>query len=214
MFTFDRAVSEGRATQGDNQNGKGDFFTDLLRALLKNCSGKNLSARPPQPGLVFRRHALDAAYPTIGDDVEVLIETKVLGAPKNPRNPSQRNPLGRRGSSDLDKRLKEAGLKTIDLKAEGARRAGQGGGPTGDFVSWLRRCKPSCYLLLAVRVIGEADLALTLRQASAANMVMDGCGIVCYAPDKRGRYILQDVDTQLELDRVLSRICVQLRNLP
>jgi hypothetical protein len=209
MWEFDAGFERGQATQGDNQNGKGDFFTDLICVLLEACSERTLSFRPRVPGLIFRENNLDAAYPPAGA-VEVLIETKVAGAPKTSRNPSQQNPRGRRGSADLDKRVKEAGFKTIDLKAEWARVAGQGGGPGGDFVTWLRRSKPSCYLLLAVRVIDGADLRQAVRMAEAANQMMDGCGLVCYEPGA-GRYRLREVPTALELDRVFSRICAQLR---
>src|SRR5215208_912138 len=141
MWDFDQNFALGLADQGDNQNGKGDFFTDLIALLLENCSGKQLHGRGAVPGLIFPNHALDTTYPGKGT-VEVLVETKVAGAPKSLRNPSQRNPRGRAGSADLDKRIKEAGLKTIDLKAEWARNAGQGGGPTSDLLTWLRQSKP------------------------------------------------------------------------
>jgi hypothetical protein len=211
IWKFDQNFTVGIADQGDNQNGKGDFFTDVICVLLGRCSGKELQPRPGVHGLIFRNHNLDAAYPGEGS-LEVLIETKIAGAPKGVRNPGQRNPLGRRGSADLDKRIKEAGLKTIDLKAEWARLEGRGHGPTGDFLSWLKRVKPSCYLLLALRVIDESDLRAAVRFAEAADQVMDACGLVCYQPIE-GHYVLREVPTRLELDRVFSRICDQLRDL-
>lgn len=211
MWAFDHNFAIGIANQGDNQNGKGDFFTDLTCVLLERCSGKVIEFRPSVNGRIFRNHNLDAAYPALGP-VEVLIETKIAGAPKSPRNPLQRSALGRPGSSDLDKRIKEAGLKTIDLKAEWARIEGLGGGPSGDFITWLRRSKPSCYLLLAVRTIDGADFLRAVRAADAANSVMDACGLVCYEP-AGDHYELRKVPTHLEMDRVMSRICDQLRAL-
>lgn len=157
MWGFDQNFAAGLADQGDNQNGKGDFFTDLTALLLENCSGKELHGRGAVPGLIFPNHNLDTSYPRTGT-VEILIETKAAGAPKSLRNPRQKNPQGRAGSSDLDKRVKEAGLKTIDLKAEWARTAGQGGGPTSDLLTWLRRSKPLSFLFLAIRVVDEKDL--------------------------------------------------------
>lgn len=211
MWDFDHNFAEGIANQGDNQNGKGDFFTDLVCILLERCSGKVLDSRPGVHGRIFRNHNLDAAY-SVSDSVEVLIETKIAGAPKTFRNPSQKNALGRRGSADLDKRVKEAGLKTIDLKAEWARVAGRGGGPTSDFITWLRNCKPTCYLLLAIRVIDDNDLQTAVRTANAANSFMDGCGLICYQPIGDS-YRLRDTQTHLEMDRVMSRICDHLRAL-
>jgi hypothetical protein len=214
MWEFDEGFSSGKANQGDNQNGKGDFFNDLTALLLENCSQKTLHGRGSVPGLIFRKHNLDTTYPLTGT-VEVLIETKVAGAPKTSRNPLQKNALGRPGSADLDKRIKEAALKTIDLKAEWARTEGQGGGPTSDLLSWLKRSRPSSYLLLAVRVVDKRDLERTITFAEAANQMLDAVGLFAYqrTADEPG-YKECAVPTHLELDRVLSRICTALRNLP
>lgn len=214
MWEFDQAFAAGLANQGDNQNGKGDFFTDLVALILENCSGKELHGRGAVPGLIFPNHALDTSYPKEGT-VEVLIETKVAGAPKSIRNPLQKNPQGRPGSSDLDKRVKEAGLKTIDLKAEWARNAGKGGGPTSDLLTWLRRSKPLSFLFLAIRVVDRRDFERTLFFANAAKQMMDDVGLVVYEPKASvQRYQALEVPTHLELDRVLSRVCDALRNLP
>jgi len=112
MWCFDQNFISGLANQGDNQNGKGDFFTDLIALLLENCSEKSLHGRGAVPGLIFPNHALDASYPASGS-VEVLIETKVAGAPKTSRNPMQKNPLGRAGSADLDKRIRAEKLQLV-----------------------------------------------------------------------------------------------------
>ena len=214
MWGFDQNFAAGLADQGDNQNGKGDFFTDLTALLLENCSGKELHGRGAVPGLIFPNHNLDTSYPRTGT-VEILIETKAAGAPKSLRNPRQKNPQGRAGSSDLDKRVKEAGLKTIDLKAEWARTAGQGGGPTSDLLTWLRRSKPLSFLFLAIRVVDEKDLERTLFFANAANRMMDDVGLVVYTPKPANPgYQAGKVPSHLQLDRVLSRVCTALRALP
>lgn len=214
MWSFDQAFAIGDANQGDNQNGKGDFFTDLIALLLENCSGKELYGRGAVPGLIFPVHNLDTSYPREGT-VEVLIETKAAGAPKSVRNPQQKNPRGRPGSADLDKRVKEAGLKTIDLKAEWARNAGRGGGPTSDLLTWLRQSKPLSFLFLAIRVVDAGDLERTIFFANAANQMMDAVGLVAYEPNVIGNgYQTCKIPPHLELDRVLSRVCTALRNLP
>jgi hypothetical protein len=94
MWAFDTGFAQGQATQGDNQNGKGDFFNDLIALLLENCSGKTLHGRGTVPGMIFPTHNLDTSYPATGT-VEILVETKVTGAPKSPRNPKQKNLRGR-----------------------------------------------------------------------------------------------------------------------
>jgi hypothetical protein len=214
MWEFDQEFMAGRANQGDNQNGKGDYFTDLIALLLENCSGKEIGGRGAVPGLIFPKHNLDTTYPKTGT-VEVLVETKAAGAPKTSRNPLQKNPKGRPGSSDLDKRVKEAGLKTIDLKAEWARRAGQGGGPTSDLLTWLRQSKPLSFLFLAIRVVDAKDFERTVFFADAANQMMDGVGLVAYEVNAQGTgYQACKIPPRLELDRTLSRVCTALRNLP
>lgn len=214
MWEFDRAFARGDANQGDNQNGKGDFFTDLIALLLENCSGKELLGRGSVPGLIFPKHNLDTTYPKKGP-VEILIETKAAGAPKSVRNPRQKNVAGRPGSADLDKRIKEAGLKTIDLKAEWARNAGQGEGPTSDLLTWLHRSKPLSVLFLAIRVVDQKDFDRTVFFANAAAQMMDAVGLAAYEPAPSGEgYRPLAVPTHLELDRVLSRICTSLRALP
>jgi len=213
MWEFDRNFAAGTATQADNQNGKGDFFTDLIALLLENCSEKFLYSRGAVPGFVFRRHALDVTYPRTGS-LEVLVETKMLGAPKTPRNPKQKNPLGRAGSADLEKRLKEAIYKTIDLKAEWARLDGQAGTPFADLQGWVRRSRPSCFLFLGVRVVSANDLKRVITLASNASAMLDGVGLFAFAPSN-GTYVAQEISsTSLELDRTLWRACTELRALP
>ncbi len=117
--------------------------------------------------------------------------------------------------SDLDKRIKEASLKTIDLKAEWARTEGKGGGPTSDLKTWLRRSKPLSFLFMAIRVVDEIDLKRTIFFAIAANQVMDEVGLIAYGPvPSAPGYRPLELPTHLELDRVLTRACTALRVLP
>lgn len=45
MEGFDHNVANGVADMGDLQNGKGDFFNDLLALLLENCAQVRLYSR-------------------------------------------------------------------------------------------------------------------------------------------------------------------------
>lgn len=215
MQVFDGVVAAGGAPAGDIRNGKGDAFNDFLVTLLQHCSGKTLHARPDVPGLSFRRHMLDIAYPDRPVPVELVVETKASGIPKHPGNTRQRHPEGRAGSADTEKRVKEASLKNIDIKAEAARTAGKGGGPTSDLGTWMRSAKPRCYMLLAVRVRDAADLDKTIEFGHVASVWFDRCGIYCYGWDAtHSHYEAKPVPAVLELDRVLAEICSALRNLP
>jgi hypothetical protein len=213
MWAFDDNFARGVANQGDNQNCKGDSFTDLISLLLENATGRELYGRGSVPGLFFAKHNLDASYPASGP-VKLVIETKVAGAPKTGRNPRQKNALGRPGSSDLRKRITELGLKTIDLKAQAASAAGKGGGPTGGLVTWLRRSPPLCFLFLAVRVVDGRDLSRTIQEAETASRILDEVGLVAFGPGSSGReYAALPVPTQLQLDRLLARVTTDLKNL-
>ncbi|MFN8624583.1 MAG: hypothetical protein U0587_01145 [Candidatus Binatia bacterium] len=63
MERFDANVANGVADIGDLQNGKGDFFNDLLALLLENCAGVTLYSRGGVPGLIFPKHNLDVTFP-------------------------------------------------------------------------------------------------------------------------------------------------------
>ena len=215
MHAFDQLVADGTAGQGDRRNGKGDFFNDVLAALLENCSGKSLHTRPGVPGLSFRNNNLDVAYPRKGP-LLMTIETKATGIPRHPGNPGQPNPEGRAGSADLDKRIKEAAFKNIDIKGEMARVEGKGGGATSDLSAWMKSAPPRCYLCLSVRVRDEGDLRKTIELAHVASVWFDLCGLYCYGwnSDRTGYEAKPLGVTTLELDRVLSQICTALSTMP
>jgi hypothetical protein len=214
LWKFDQFVATGVANQGDIQNGKGDFLNDFLGVLLNAGSGKQVTARGGVPGLSFPTHFLDCSYPATGD-VKFIVETKATGIPKHPRNPAQTNPDGRPGSADLEKRVKEAALKNIDIKAESARLGGKGGGATSDLQTFLRQTSPLTCFFVSSRVVSDGDRERVEHYAHIAGVWFDYCGIYCYGLDKaRTMYEAKKVHPTLELDRVLSQVTTALRNLP
>lgn len=94
MEGFDQNVASGAADTGDLQNGKGDFFNDLLALLLENCAQVNLYSRGDVPGLIFPKHKLDVTYPSAGA-IEFILEAKAVGTPKHPLSPMERAIDGR-----------------------------------------------------------------------------------------------------------------------
>ena len=215
MEAFDQNVASGLADMGDLQNGKGDFFNDLLALLLENCAGVQLYSRGRVPGLIIPRHNLDVTFPRAGP-IEFILEAKALGTPKHPGSPKEK-PAGRGGSADLDKRIKEIGFKTIDLKAEYARILSEKGTSpssiSGDLTAWLRSVKPRSYVFLAARVVGEADLSRVVRLSEQAALVSDAVGVFCFRPLSEKAptaYEPASVPTPIELSRVLFRACQDL----
>jgi hypothetical protein len=215
MEGFDANIASGAADMADLQNGKGDFFNDLLALLLENCAGVQLYSRGGVPGLIFPKHNLDVSYPSTGV-VEFILEAKAVGTPRHSGSPRQK-PIGRPGSADLDKRVKEIGFKTIDLKGEYARiMAARGHSPTamsGDLTGWLHSVKPRSYVFFAARVVSDKDRDRVVRFAHVAGQVSDAVGIFCFRPASTEfptRYTAESVPTTVELSRVLFRACQDL----
>jgi hypothetical protein len=214
MERFDLNVASGAADMGDLQNGKGDFFNDLLALLLENCAQVQLYSRGKVPGLIFPNHNLDVTFPSTGP-IEFILEAKAVGTPKHSGSPKAKT-IGRAGSADLDKRVKEIGFKTIDLKGEYARiMASRGDSPTamgGDLTTWLRSIKPKSYVFFAARVISDKDRDRVVRFADLAGLVSDAVGVFCFrpSPDQPTRYKSEKVPPHIELGRVLFRACQDL----
>lgn len=222
--TADREVTEEERSElsADIQNGKGDFFNDLLALLLERCADiECLYARSKVPGLIVREHNLDGVYPATGR-IDFLLEAKMMGTPRHALSPRQK-PEGRRGAADVGKRVKELAFKSIDLKGEYARRRvaeGQlpesGGAGGADLTTWLRANPPKIYFFLAARVLSDSDFAAVLRWAHTAQQIVDAVGLYCYEP-KEGSYTTyrrrDEVPAVLELERTLYKACLDLRGM-
>lgn len=227
-LTFDGDHEDRQAQSKDLsaalQNGKGDWFNNILAYLLERCSGiETLYVRRKVPGLIIPEHNLDGVFPGAEDrEIEFLLEAKMMGTPKHANSPGEKA-AGRAGSADTNKRVKELAFKSIDLKGEAARRltmvglsptAGGAGG--GDLSTWLHASRPRIYFFLAARVLGDTDFAAVLRWAETAAQVVDAVGLCCYEPtdDSYTRYRRRvGVPTAYELERVLFRACTELQGL-
>jgi len=218
MSLFDAEVMAGRASEGERQNGKGDYFNDLVAFLLENASGQMVSTRRGVSGLIFPNHNLDVTYPNSGI-AELLVEAKMLGTPKHPGS-GQADPHGRHGSADLLKRGKELGFKAIDLKAGFSKvrqEVGEVGqsGPAGDLETWSHASKPKTYFLMAVRVVNEADYRSVIETSANMKKILDGVGLFAYTNDHldsspkhyvEAKYKGTTLNTGLSLPDVLHQI--------
>lgn len=218
MEGFDSNVAAGLADIGDLQNGKGDFLNDLLALILEGCAGVQLYSRGGIAGFIFANHNLDVTYPNSGI-VKFTLEAKAVGTPKHLLSPTQKA-IGRPGSADLAKRIKEAAFKTIDLKAEFGRSMSGGGqvgsAPGGNLTSWLRSVLPKSYLFIAARIVSPTDLAATIAVAHTAAQVLDGVGLFCFGPSTETApttYRRLAVPRDISMDYVLYRACQDLVDL-
>lgn len=215
---------QSRDLSGALQNGKGDWFNNLLAVLLERCAEiDTLYLRRQVPGLIIPVHNLDGVFP--GEpmrEIEFLLEAKMMGTPKHANSPNAKV-SGRDGSADTKKRVGELAFKSIDLKGEASRRltmvgrAPTGGGAGGgDLSTWLHANRPRIYFFMAVRVLSERDFAAVVRWAQTAAQVVDAVGLYCYEPVAGSFTAYQrrpGVPTAHELDRVLYRACIELRSL-
>lgn len=220
----DTKKQQSKGLSGALQNGKGDWFNNLIAVLLERCSQvETLYLRRQVPGLIIPVHNLDGVYP--GDptrEIEFLLEAKMMGTPKHANSPNEKR-AGRDGSADMKKRVGELAFKSIDLKGEASRRltmVGQaptgGGAGGGDLSTWLHANRPRIYFFMAARVLSDTDFAAVVRWAQTAAQVVDATGLYCYEPvpgssttyRRRG-----GVPTAQELERVLYRACIELRGL-
>lgn len=219
MEAFDDNVASGAADIGDLQNGKGDFFNDLLSLILENCAEVELFSRGGVPGFIFATHNLDVTYPNTGI-VKFTLEAKAVGTPRHPLSPKQQA-IGRPGSADLGKRVKEIAFKSIDLKAEHGRlMAMQGRSPEvhpgANLTTWLQSVLPKAYLFIAARVVSKRDLAAVVAFAHTASQVQDAVGLFCFGPvdpTSPTTYVRMPVPVGLSIDRVLYRSCQDLAAL-
>jgi len=148
-----------------------------------------------------------------------MLEAKAVGTPKHPGSPKQ-EPIGRPGSADLDKRIKEIGFKTIDLKAEYARvmseKGGQPSAIAGNLTTRLHSVPPRSYVFFAARVTGANDHARVVQFANLAAQVSDAVGVFCFtpvSPSHPTKYKPLPVPPHVELARVLFNACQDLMAL-
>ncbi len=225
VFSGDAVEKDLQSKQlsGALQNGKGDWFNNLLALLLERCAGiETLYVGRQVPGLIIAEHNLDGVYP--GDEsraIEFLLEAKMMGTPKHANSPGQKA-FGRAGSADTNKRVKELAFKSIDLKGEASRRLSHkgisptGGAGGGDLSTWLHASRPRIYFFMAARVVSDTDFAAVVRWADTAAQVVDAVGVYCYEfvpgsyTDYRPKVGIQPV---YQLDRVLYRACTELKSL-
>lgn len=232
---FDRGLPQAFTGEGEDkdlqskqlsgalQNGKGDWFNNLLALLLERCAGiETLYVRRQVPGLIIAEHNLDGVYP--GDEsraIDFLLEAKMMGTPKHANSPGQKA-HGRAGSADTNKRVKELAFKSIDLKGEASRRLSHkgispsGGAGGGDLSTWLHASRPRIYFFMAVRVVSATDFAAVLRWAETAAQVVDAVGLYCYefVPGSYTEYRPKTgIQPAYQLDRVLYRACTDLKSL-
>jgi hypothetical protein len=210
MSAFDRRVAAGDLTSGENQN-KGLFLNELIARLVERCAGFGVAQRGKRPGILLPQVDVDLCYPADRTARPALIaEVKMAGTPKHPGSPKA-GMMGRRGSADVDKRIREIALNVIDLKLADV----QGGTTTiGDITTWIQETRPRFFAISGFRIIDANDLKTVVdRFQYLANSYANGVGLVLFEPVDRttpeGRVTYKRIPPPggMSIDDALRRMC-------
>lgn len=187
---------------------KGDWFAELIAALLQNWTSQPLGARSKILGF-SQAHQIDVAWPERRVDPLICIETKVMGAPGTQTIPA------RAARDDWSNRRKEVKFAATDLKL--FRRAQETS--IHHWNEWREKAPPQTYILWAARMEPGRDvMERMIREVrSLVDTYLDGAGIVAWQPiiDAPG---YQPVDLPPSarvhtLDDVLHRISSQIKGM-
>jgi len=88
----DAGSVQSRHLSGAIQNGKGDWFNNVIALLLERCAGiDTLYVRRRVPGLIIPEHNLDGVYPgDTGREIEFLLEAKMMGTPRHANSSNEK----------------------------------------------------------------------------------------------------------------------------
>ena len=134
----------------------------------------------------------------------------MAGTPKHPGSPTA-GVMGRRGSADVDKRIREIALNVIDLKLADV----QGGTTTiGDITTWIQETRPRFFAISGFRIIDANDLKTVVdRFQYLANSYANGVGLVLFEPVGRstpeGRVTYRSIPPPggMSIDDAVRRMC-------
>ena len=225
MQHFDDLVIAGMATEGERQNGKGDYFNDLLAVILENASGASLNRRSGVEGLHSPNHNLDVTFPPAGQIVDVLVEAKRCGDASTSGerfHAEGHRAAGLGGHAEAVQRGRvqdhrpEGGLWDASVREWSAATGRHLRGPDELAQnSEAERGDP----IAGIRVTSKRDRDAVLAVATSMTQVMDGVGLFLYSAVgyavhnlSPARYEAVAVPSQFELPRVLQRITLDLRD--
>lgn len=216
LGSFDALMARGELTSGEYQ-AKGFFFNEVVARLIERCAGLGVAKRGKRPGILLANVDVDICYPADpGTRPEVIAETKMAGTPKHPGNP-RAGALGRRGSADLDKRMREIALNVIDLKLADLEGASS---PIGDISTWIQQTRPPFFAFFGIRAINRSDLETAVRRAQLlGNSYANGVGLLLYEPvdiaTEGGRVTYRQIPSPggMSIDDAVIRICRLIKSV-
>lgn len=202
--------------------GKGNWFAQLLSALLENRTSQRVAPKIRVQGF-SQVHQVDLAWPDRGEDPLICAETKVTGAPAFGRYPE------RGAMADFTNRRKELKFAATDLKLYRRDRETsidhwgdwRESSPPKTYFLWaarLRRGRLKKYKAAPDRFVNGDDIAALVREADAlVKTYLDGAGVFAWrVNDDESGYESVPVGVServSELDDVLHKIASQIKRV-
>ena len=199
--------------------GKGNWFADLLAALLGQQTSQYLAPRAQVEGF-SQDHQIDVAWPARKQDVLICAETKVTGAPPC-------GDTGERGAvADYTNRRKEIKFAATDLKL-GHREQRE---EIRNWRSWRSHATPQTYFLWAARLAtgrvnpntqrlaGRDRIETLTREAKAlVDTYIDGAGLFAWQLNAAGTAYeevpLPKTERVTSLDEMLDYIASEINRM-
>ncbi len=200
--------------------GKGNWFAQLLAALLENHTSQRVAPLTRVQGF-SQLHQVDLAWPDRDEDPLICVETKVTGAPAYSQYPE------RGAIADFTNRRKELKFAATDLKLFRRDRETviehwddwRESSPPKTYFLWaarLRRGHLRVYKSKPARTVNADDIALLAREADAlVKTYLDGAGLFAWrVNDSDTAYEpvpLAATERVTQLDDVLHKIASQIK---
>jgi hypothetical protein len=201
--------------------GKGNWFAQLLAALLENRTDQRVAPKIRVQGF-SQVHQIDLAWPERDEDPLICAETKVTGAPAYGRYPE------RGAMADFTNRRKELKFAATDLKLYRRDRdtsidhwgAWREDSPPKAYFLWaarLRRGQVKEYRTKAPRMVGADHIGTLAREADAlVKTYLDGAGLFAWQLNAEGtgyeEVPLGQSERVAQLDDVLHRIASNINH--
>ncbi len=195
--------------------GKGNWFAQLLAALLENRTEQRVAPKIRVQGF-SQVHQVDLAWPERDEDPLICAETKVTGAPAYGRYPE------RGAMADFTNRRKELKFAATDLKLYRRDRDTS----IDHWDAWREESPPKAYFLWAARLrrgqikefkakppakVGTDHIGTLVREADVlVKTYLDGAGLFAWQLNEDGsgyeEVPLAQSERVTQLDDVLHRI--------
>lgn len=202
--------------------GKGNWFAQLLAALLENRTEQRVAPKIKVQGF-SQVHQIDLAWPERDEDPLICAETKVTGAPAYGRYPE------RGALADFTNRRKELKFAATDLKLYRRDRETtiehwgdwRESSPPKAYFLWaarLRRGEMKVFKTRPSRLVRADEIGSLVRESDAlVKSYLDGAGLFAWQLTEDGDAYepvpLAMSEQVTELDDVLHKISSQIKRL-